>query len=234
MKRDILIIITFFIFNSICYSQENDNSLDSITTKLDLLVKDLSKNQTALADSIQNIKIELNDLKSDKEKELEYFSNTWIPILTFLIALITILFGWSAINHNKKIRLYELVLDITKEYASEEMLNGILLIRKWEQENKEVEKNFAEEFGKIRKSDYQKIKALDIARRKIAHYFGRIYLLKKNGVIKNKEIMKIISTGQIEILIDLIEPLEESIDSNYNKSIFNFFANLRNELEKKT
>jgi hypothetical protein len=234
MKRDSLIIITFFIFNSICYSQQNDNSLDSLTTKLDLLVKDLAKNQTALADSIQNIKIELNYLKSDKKKELEYFSNTWIPILTFLIALITILFGWSVLNHNKKIRLYELVLDITKEYASEEMLNGILLIRKWEQENKEVEKNFAEEFGKIRKSDYQKIKALDIARRKIAHYFGRIYLLKKNGVIKNKEIMKIISTGQIEILIDLIEPLEESIDSNYNKSIFNFFANLRNELENKT
>lgn len=227
-------LIFFLIFaHSLVYAQTGvtdttNLEIDSIKQQIDLL-----QNQyTVLEDSIVSLNEKVSGLNTNDTGKLQQFSTNWIPFLSFLVALITIFFGWKAIVYNRKVKRYELIVNITTEYASEEMLAGILRLRSWEEENIKAEKSFSEEFGILRKSDYEKVKDIDIARRRIAHFFYRIHLLHENKVIDKNEIMNIITVGQIDLLQDLIMPLDMAISTDYNKKMFVFFTAIKTELQK--
>ncbi len=157
---------------------------------------------------------------------IEVFSSTWVPILTLIITVVTIIFAWRAIVQNRRVRSYGLVVDISKEYASLEMLEAILLLRSWEREHESSERSFADVFAEIRSTDYEQVKAVDMARRTISHFYYRLYLLYKNKVIKPREISRIMPAGKIAVMLELIQPLEKAMDVNYDEELYAFFEKL--------
>ena len=157
---------------------------------------------------------------------LERFSASWVPLITLVVMVVTIIFGWLAVVQNRRLKSYGLVIDITNEYASREMLDAILLLRDWERKHQGSEHGFAEVFADLRQSDYESVKDVDLARRKLSHFYSRLHLLHKNRVASGKEILDIIPAGKIAVLFELIEPRERTMGINYDTEKFSFFENL--------
>lgn len=207
---------------------------DTLTQNLNFIERKVESNESKvnkLKDRLLVIEIQMEEKKNEKKTFLDQVASNWIPILSFLLALSTIYFGRKAIQQNRNTKLYEIVVNVTTEYASEEMLQSILMLIKWRDDCRANEVDFGDEFGRIRKANYAQIKDLDVARRKVSHFFSRIYLLHKNNVVNQNDIMGFITAGQIEILLDINEKLEEAINKDYSKELFDFFRLIKNKLE---
>lgn len=114
-------------------------------------------------------------------------------------------------------------MQITDAYSSPEMLSGMLNLRNWQQQHRE---DFANKFCEMRRSDYSKIEQMDKDRRRFFHHFRKIKLLLDSGVVNENFVKKVVSPGQVDFLLEIIEPLEKALDPNYDYSTFDTFRRI--------
>lgn len=131
--------------------------------------------------------------------------------------------AWRSAKETQKTVLAQILIQITDTYSSPEMLSGMLNLRKWQQQ---YGSNFAEEFGEMRRSDYSKIEQIDKDRRRYSHHFHKIRLLLDSGVVSKSFVKKIVSFGQVDFLLEVIEPLEGALNPNYDHSTFDTFRRI--------
>jgi len=86
----------------------------------------------------------------------------------------------------------------------------------------------AEEFGRLRQEDYAAITEVDQARRRISHFFQKIYVLHNSGYLDEIAVRTIATKEMVSFLRDLIEPLEAAIGADYDQSSFSFLGALYN------
>lgn len=133
-------------------------------------------------------------------------------------------------DETRKTVLAQIILQITGDYASEKMLDYIHALSsfKMREGNK-----FAEIFGRLRESNYRSVEQVDKAQRALSHYFHRLQLLLKMKVVTEKFLKDVISDGQVEPLFEIVEPLEEKIDLEYDTSTFDTFRHISSEMSQK-
>ncbi len=78
----------------------------------------------------------------------------------------------------------------------------------------------------MRWTDYSKIEQIDKDRRRYSHHFHKIRLLLDSGVVSESFVKKVVSSGQVNFLLEVIEPLEEALNPNYNHSTFDTFRRI--------
>ncbi len=107
----------------------------------------------------------------------------------------------------------DIALKLTEIYSSPEMLEGMQALRNFQHKHEE---NFAEVFSKLRKTEYEKVKIEDHARRRYSHFFYRIRLLLDLGVLDEKYIRIIVHPDQVVFYFEVIVPMEKAIDPAYD------------------
>ncbi len=102
-------------------------------------------------------------------------------------------------------------------YASPEMLAAMMTLMSWFSENRE---RSADEFRRLRQDDYSAIKDVDLARRRVSHFFQKVYTLHAAGFLDEASVRIAATRGQVEFFRQRIEPLEAAISANYDRSSF--------------
>ena len=132
----------------------------------------------------------------------------------------------------------QVILQISTEYASRDILEAMKTLRQWKEINGE---NFAKAFAERRRNDLRWEN--DYFRRMISHHFYKIYQLSKSKFIDAEFLAVLLDAGRIDFLLDVLKPIEfEILKSvpNYDRAkqqfaeeMFDFFENLRHQLMKK-
>ena len=117
-------------------------------------------------------------------------------------------------KETKKTVLAQILAQIVDSYGSSEMLSGMLSLRNWQEQNGP---DFAKKFGLLRRVNYFAVKAIDEDRRRYSHHFHKIRILLNSGVVSKTFVRKVVSSDQVAVLLEVVEPLEK--ESPYYKSL---------------
>jgi hypothetical protein len=128
--------------------------------------------------------------------------------------------GAEETRNNTTAQLFSSLLE---SYATDEMLDSMNSLQEY---RKKEGSAFAKKFAKLRISDYGKIKKLDHARRRISHYFNKVYVLYTEGLIDKKMVCGVVNKEQIRFYREVIEPLEAAINEEYDQSRFDTLGGL--------
>lgn len=146
-----------------------------------------------------------------------------ISLIASLGAVGAALAAWRSAKETQKTVLAQILMQITDAYSSPEMLSGMLNLRNWQQQHGP---DFAKKFGEMRRNDYSKVEQVDKDKRRYSHHFHKIRLLLDSGVVSESFVKKVVSPGQVDFLLEVIEPLEEAINPNYDHSTFDTFRRI--------
>lgn len=153
-------------------------------------------------------------------------------LIMVIILFFTVIATWHSANSAKKAASEtrkatqaSLIADIMYYYSSSEMLDAMLLLDGFKDQHKE---NYADEFRNLRKSDYNSIRTIDHARRRVSHFFTKIHVLKKLDFLDDDVVKEIATKGQVEYLRTVVEPLEAALNADYDRSAFESLGNLYN------
>ena len=138
----------------------------------------------------------------DKASLFSSIAAVAVALATFFLVIIT----------NKNIKATkdnvhgQILLQLSGEYASSEMLQAMKHLRKWQQDNEnDFVKKFIDELDKKPNWEY------DQYRRKVSHHFYQIYLLWYSNVINDKFLRTLVKQGKLDFFFEIIKPLEFAI-----------------------
>lgn len=130
------------------------------------------------------------------------FFTALVAIATLVVAGIT----FSNVRATKNAHKGQILLQLSRDYASPNMLHAMKNLRRWKQDHLDT---YVEDFLAERESDvgwkYDKF------RRTISHHFYQIYLLRESGVIDDSFLGTLVKQGKIGFLLDVIKPLDLAI-----------------------
>jgi len=144
-----------------------------------------------------------------------------LSVVGIAIAAIAAIAAWKSAKATKKTVLAQIIIQITDAYSSREMMKGIENLHAWKRRHGT---NFAKKFRE--KLDKGEAKQLDEDRRRYSHHFHQIRTMSDCGVVNESFVKKLVKSDQVDTLLDVIQPLEEAKDLNYDRSTFDFFRGI--------
>lgn len=178
---------------------------------------------------------------------------TWFIGFT---ALATAIIAWltsRSAEAQKKAAHAQIILELRNDYASEKTGNSIRAIYRWKKVKGD---NFFEWFGTefpkfSKESDFgtrqsmpgpiplqmldqlheierqrEALKETDEARRHCTQYFKKIAVLLDAKVVPKKIIKKAVHSSQVNFLFDILLPLEEAINKDFDQKEFDALKKL--------
>ena len=169
----------------------------------------------------------------DKASLFSSIAAVAVALATFFLVIIT--------NRNVKAtkdKVHgQILLQLSGEYASSEMLLAMKHLRKWQQDNKkDFVKNFLDELDKNPNWEY------DQHRRRVSHHYYQIYLLWDSNVIDDKFLKTLVKQGKLDFYFQIIKPLEfaiaqglterklDRIKLSFLEETYNFFTETQKRL----
>jgi hypothetical protein len=162
----------------------------------------------------------------------------WIMLASVVVALIAAIAAWvSAYFSSRSSRTAAdasrtaanaaestLVLRFRDEYASDQMLADLRALRDWyDTHGSKFAKAWREKFEK---GDNDAL-IVDKARRRVSNFFSTIIDLHDARLVPERIERLIIDLDGIELLYNVVEPLERELNPNYHKEHFDKLRKLR-------
>lgn len=103
-------------------------------------------------------------------------------------------------------------------YAEPEMLDAMHRLEAWAREHGD---RLGDEFRRRRIDDYDSVRELDHARRRVSHHFQKIHTMWRGaGLITENTVRAAATVGQVRLYRQFVEPLEWAVNSDYVRSSF--------------
>lgn len=102
-------------------------------------------------------------------------------------------------------------------YGTPEMLRSLRILRLWKSDNGEefeVKWKIALDAGEAKAHD------VDQARRQVKFYFFRALRLHEAGYVSKRFLKELAAVDGVNILYDIVEPLEYALNASYDRSSF--------------
>jgi inorganic triphosphatase YgiF len=157
---------------------------------------------------------------------LETHLDTVMVIISFLTAIAAWLSARAAkraATETQKATQASLTASLLDSYSSPEMLDGMLRLNDFKTRHGD---NFADEFRRLRRDDYDFIRDVDHARRRVSHFFSKIHTLKKLEYLNDNAVKEVATKGQVEFFRHVVEPLEAALNVDYDRSAFESLGRL--------
>ena len=157
---------------------------------------------------------------------LDAHSNTVMVIILFFTAMATWLSARAAkraATETQKATKASLIASLLDAYSSSEMLVAMLRLNDFKTRHGG---NFADVFRRLRTDDYDSIRKVDHARRRVSHFFNKIHTLKKLEYLNDDAVKEVATKGQVEFFRHVVEPLEGALNANYDRSAFESLGRL--------
>ena len=157
-------------------------------------------------------------------KELDLYN--WLQLVLIAIAAVITLksvrAARDAADQTRKAVQAQILSGLLDEYGSTEMQQAIDTLRTWFSEQGD---HLADELRKLKDKQIRMPDDLYEARRKVSHYFQKVTTLWLRADLLEKTIAAAaLDKGQVEIYRELIEPLEWTITTSYNRTSFDFLG----------
>jgi hypothetical protein len=124
----------------------------------------------------------------------------------------------------KKKPISEYARELRNKFNSEDMRLNLQKVEGW------LKENSIEAYGGQKKLTKEKqdvsFDSVDKSRRNISHFYHDVRKMVQNRELSKHEVKFIVSSSQVEFLLEKIEPLEEQIRLNYDRTTFRFFRKL--------
>jgi hypothetical protein len=136
-------------------------------------------------------------------------SVTWlsyVPAVTAVAAAMAAIASLVSIRANASAFRGKLLSDLLDEYATEDMRVAMVALSEYQ-------------------DDPSKLAPNEQQRRKVSHYFQKVYTLWKAGTVSRSFVRQAISKDQSVRFLGL-EPMERGINSQYDRGPFQFYAKL--------
>ncbi len=137
-------------------------------------------------------------------------------ISTFFVAIATFA-SWRSANASRATLQAQLLSEFMKEYSEAQMCKDLRALRNWRYKYGD---KFAEEYINRAKKGEERALEIDFARRHVKFYFSRSLLIYNAKIMNKKTLKEIGAVDAINILYDIIEPLEKALNAKYDKRKF--------------
>lgn len=124
---------------------------------------------------------------------------------------------WQSARATQKATEGELLSRFMEEYSDVKMLRALRRLNDWKHTQGE---NFEEKWRKAFEKGEPEAVEVDLARRHVSHYFQRALLLHESGYVSQRFVKAVGSVDGINVLYDIVEPLEYALNPAYDKAIF--------------
>ncbi len=179
--------------------------------------------------------------------QISQFWDQWwflVEVLTLIAlllaagaALITAYAAWRsavasgrAVDETRVATTAQIMSSLLDEYSSDQMSDALTGLRQFVQSHgPEFQDNFRELLGK----SVDAYRRLDSYRRRVSHFFDKIYRLQKAGYIDDAFVRTVVGPDAAEFYLEVIEPLDIFINPDYDDSAFKYFAKLHG-VERRT
>ena len=147
----------------------------------------------------------------------------WIAFT--LTALTAIGAGIAAIGSSlsaratKRATQAQLLLRFLEEYSNPKMSKALVQLRKWKA-TLDLGTTTFEQFVKYKDSWGVLEKRVNSARRQVKYYFVKALRLHQEGLITQQLLQVICNVDGIDLLYDVVEPLERELNPDYEKEAF--------------
>jgi len=118
-----------------------------------------------------------------------------------------------------------------KEYGSPEMLRSLRVLRMWKFDQGD---EFGPKWKKLLDAGNPKGQEVDAARRQVKFYFMEALRLYQAGYASRKFLQELASVDGINILYDIVEPLEYALNPRFDSSKFDLLRKLVGRVGTKT
>lgn len=102
-------------------------------------------------------------------------------------------------------------------YGTPEMLRSLRILRLWKSENGD---EFEVKWKKALDAGEVKAHEVDQARRQVKFYFFRALRLREAGYVSERFLQELAAVDGVNILYDIVEPLEYALNASYDRSGF--------------
>jgi hypothetical protein len=140
-------------------------------------------------------------------------------VLTFATLIVSCLTGLAVVyNSDTQAKSFRanIILNLADSFSSQGMNDAM--------------KNLKDNEEHIKTIDHEVFQntIYDQNRRKVTHHFFKMYLLKRNNIIDDKILKTVAQKEDVQFLVEHIEPMEQKINKDYNREMFDFYHNLLN------
>lgn len=155
-----------------------------------------------------------------------------VTALAAIGAFIAAIGSWKSARETRKTSLAQIVMQITGSYSSSDMGESVKRLHDWKRQHPQ---DFAALFKKGLRETNNITNQLDEDRRRVSHYFHQINTLLECGIIDMNFVKIIVKSDQVSTFLDVVEPLQEAKNQEYDHSAFNAFRKIYGkEIQKNT
>lgn len=149
-----------------------------------------------------------------------------LSVLTFVYVMLTcriLRAQWRAVDAQHRAIQAQVLASLMDDYYSTDMLSSMLKLRQFQVSHGA---EFARTFGRLRKDNYEEVKPVDEARRRVKRYFFKVFFLLESEVVTERFVKMVIVPSSVGFLREIVEPLEVEINRNYERDRFDRFARM--------
>jgi len=140
-----------------------------------------------------------------------------IVAISIIFAAIAAIASWRSASAALSSIKTQVLSQFMKEYSEPQMCNDLRALRDW---RNEYGADFADEYINRALKGEKRALEIDYARRHVKYYFSRALNLYKAKIIDKRTLKAIAVVDGINILYDIVEPLESKLNPAYEKEIF--------------
>jgi hypothetical protein len=126
--------------------------------------------------------------------------------------------AWKSARETRRAAEGQLFSDFYVEYGTPEMLRSLRILRNWKANNGN---EFEIAWKKKLDEDDEDAHKVDRARRHVKFYFLRALRLYESGYVSIEFLKGVCAVDGINILYDIVEPLEFALNPAFDRSKFN-------------
>jgi len=170
------------------------------------------------------------------KKRIGAFAMNEVLLVFSAIGAVFAAFGaWRAASATKKAKMADLFFQFVQDYASKEMLNSLRILRDWkENHGPGFEIEWLQALREDGSGEHEAAYLVDIARRRVKfHYYTLLRSLERHYVDKGF-LEDVGSLSGINLLYEVVEPLEQALDRSYDPSFYEKLKQLCPPIETKT
>ncbi len=148
----------------------------------------------------------------------------WIMLASVGVACVSAFFSGRSSKVSANAAQATLYLEFQEQYADHMMWRDLRNLRSW----KELHgADFANKWAKLYEQNDTDALEVDKSRRRVSHFFGAIADLYKDRLLSEPLARRFANYSGADLWFDVVEPLEEELGRDYDKSQFVTLRKLR-------
>jgi hypothetical protein len=140
-----------------------------------------------------------------------------LAVLAAISAAISAILTFRSTRISARSAQTQLYMKFREKYEANQMRDDLRNLRAWQEKYGE---DFAKAWGEKFKTRDHEAMIVDSARRRVKNFFVAICDLYEFGLIQKWFALRLLDFKGIDLLYNIVEPLEQTLNSDYNRAKF--------------